>query len=238
MPMPMPPQGFPAPGQRPTPEQIQAMRRQLEADAQKAGMSVPEFVAKLRQQAMQRAQQQGMPMHPGQAGPPGPPGQPGQPVPVPPGQPGPMHHQHPHPHSHPHQHGPARPVGPPGAQPVVPGPPNPKALAIANFLRSQELKPRTCILNGERKDMFRGTSLFSSLDQTDSFVRWLTWGLLSSQTCSARPPVPRLRKGPQEEPAPARNHRPRLAREYFQAASHVHARAACVQGRPSCGPRS
>ncbi|KAI1821944.1 translocation protein Sec62-domain-containing protein [Xylaria intraflava] len=45
---------------------------------------------------------------------------------------------------------------PPGQpQPIRPGPPNPVAIALANFLRSQPLKPRTCIMNGERKDMFR-----------------------------------------------------------------------------------
>ncbi|KAM0328120.1 hypothetical protein ACHAQA_005523 [Verticillium albo-atrum] len=146
MPGPPPPgQGIPLqPGQMPSPEQIQAMRRQLEADAQKAGMTVPEFVEKLREQAQaqrmaaaQRAAQQG-----GQPGPPGQPGQPG--------------------HAHPHQHGPPgqRPGPPPGqrpggAQPITPGPPNPKALALAAFLRGQALKPRTCILNGERKDMFK-----------------------------------------------------------------------------------
>jgi len=37
-------------------------------------------------------------------------------------------------------------------------PPNPAAIAVANFLKSQELKPRTCILDEKRKDMFRGTS--------------------------------------------------------------------------------
>jgi translocation protein SEC62 len=42
--------------------------------------------------------------------------------------------------------------------PINPGPPNPAALAVANFLRSQELKPRTCLLDEKRKDMFRGTS--------------------------------------------------------------------------------
>ncbi|WKT45737.1 Translocation protein Sec62 [Fusarium oxysporum f. sp. vasinfectum] len=41
------------------------------------------------------------------------------------------------------------------AQPITPGPPNPKAIALASFLRGQDLKPRTVILNGERKDMFR-----------------------------------------------------------------------------------
>ncbi len=38
----------------------------------------------------------------------------------------------------------------------MPGPPNPQALAVAKFLKGQELKPRTCILNGERKEMFKG----------------------------------------------------------------------------------
>lgn len=41
-------------------------------------------------------------------------------------------------------------------QPIQPGPPKPEALAIANFLKNQDLKPRTCILNGQRKDMFKG----------------------------------------------------------------------------------
>ncbi|ROW01182.1 hypothetical protein VSDG_02674 [Cytospora chrysosperma] len=53
----------------------------------------------------------------------------------------------------PPQQGQARPGGQP--QPITPGPPNPVAIALANFLRAQELKPRTCILNGERKEMFR-----------------------------------------------------------------------------------
>jgi translocation protein SEC62 len=62
-------------------------------------------------------------------------------------------------HQHQHQH------GQPGhgqPQPIVPGPPNPIALALAKFLRGQNLKPRTCILNGERKDMFKG-NLFACL---------------------------------------------------------------------------
>lgn len=40
-------------------------------------------------------------------------------------------------------------------QPIQPGPPSPASLAVANFLRNQDLKVRTCILNGQRKDMFR-----------------------------------------------------------------------------------
>jgi translocation protein SEC62 len=117
-----PPQGPPGnpfnfrPGQQPTPEQIAAMQRQLAIDAQKNGMTVPEFVAKLKQQqlAMQQAAQQG--------GQPQPRGQPQQGAP----------------------------------QPITPGPPKPEALAVAKFLKSQDLKPRTCILNGQRKDMFKG----------------------------------------------------------------------------------
>ncbi len=49
--------------------------------------------------------------------------------------------------------------------PITPGAPDPKALALAKWLRSQDLKARTCILNGQRKDMFRGihpVALFSS----------------------------------------------------------------------------
>lgn len=168
MPMPGPGQGIPipiqlppgmklTPGQQPTPEQIEIIKKyQVEAQknfqakiaeqAEKEGVPVQEVLqrvqqqmqqqraammaraqAQQQQQAQQQAQQQ-------QAG--GQPGGQGQPQ------------------------GP-RPAGPPQqagvAQPITPGPPNPVAIAMANFLRGQELKPRTCILNGERKDMFRGT---------------------------------------------------------------------------------
>jgi len=122
----MPPGGGPIPpGQRPTPEQIQAVQRKIAEDAQKAGMTVPEYIETLKKQAqeramaMRRAQAQG--------------GQPGGP--------------------------PQQMAGPPQQggvrQPITPGPPKPHALAIAKFLRGQDLKPRTCILNGERKDMFK-----------------------------------------------------------------------------------
>ena len=33
----------------------------------------------------------------------------------------------------------------------------PEAVAVAKFLRSQDLKTRVCILDGQRKDMFKGT---------------------------------------------------------------------------------
>lgn len=35
----------------------------------------------------------------------------------------------------------------------------PDALALAKFLRNQNLKTRTCILNGQRKEMFKGMTL-------------------------------------------------------------------------------
>lgn len=110
------------PGQTPTREQIMFMQQQLARDAEKAGMTVPQFVEHLKKQAQEAAMQRRQ--------------QPGQ-------------HQHQHQHQHDHQHGQGQP------QPIVPGPPNPVAIALAKFLRSQNLKPRTCILNGERKDMFK-----------------------------------------------------------------------------------
>lgn len=114
------------PGQQPSPEQIRQMQQQIAAEAQRAGMSVPQYVEKLKQQAMQqhqaqmaaRAQQQ-------------------------------------------QQGGPAPPQGQGGAQPgqqvpIQPGPPKPEAIAVANFLRGQDLKMRTCIFQEKRKDMFKG----------------------------------------------------------------------------------
>jgi translocation protein SEC62 len=110
---------------------------QLAIDAQKAGMSVPEFVQKLRQQAMAQQQaamsaQQGQGLTPQSARSPQGGLQPPQS---------------------------AQTVSTPGsAQPITPGPPNPAALAVATFLKNQDLKMRTCILNGQRKDMFKGIS--------------------------------------------------------------------------------
>lgn len=86
------------------------MQRQLALDAQKNGMTVPQFVEKLKAQAM--AQQQAQQQAAAQA----------------------QQQQQ---------------------QPIQPGPPKPEALAVANFLKKQDLKVRTCILNGQRKDMFK-----------------------------------------------------------------------------------
>lgn len=113
-----PPPGSPfhlQPGQKPTPEQIAAMQRQLAIDAEKNGMTVPQFVERLKAQAMAQ-QQQAMAQQQAQ-----------------------QQQQQP--------------------QPIQPGPPKPEALAVANFLKSQDLKMRTCILNGQRKDMFKGNNV-------------------------------------------------------------------------------
>jgi translocation protein SEC62 len=106
----------PLPGQQPTHAQIQAMQRQLAIDAEKNGMTVPQFIEflKKKQQEAQIAQQQGGRQQQGQP------------------------------------------------QPINPGPPNPAALAVAKFLKSQDLKERTCLLNQQRKPMFKGQSALSS----------------------------------------------------------------------------
>src|SRR4051812_48230855 len=113
------------PGQQPTPEQIRHIQAQIIADAAKNGMTVEQYVQKLRVQQMEMQKQQA-------AG----------------GQQGEQHkNQHPQqqqPQSHKQQ------------VPINQGPPDASALALANFLRSQDLKTRTCILNGQRKDMFKG----------------------------------------------------------------------------------
>lgn len=45
----------------------------------------------------------------------------------------------------------------------------PEALAVAKFLRSQDLKLRTCIFEGNRKDMFKGKH--SSVSQLARLTR-------------------------------------------------------------------
>lgn len=124
MPPPVPP---PQPGQQPTPEQIQMMQQQLAAEAQKRGLTVPQYIEQLKAQAMQQHMQQQQQQQQMQ-------GQQGQ-----------------------QQQG--------GAQPInAGGPPNPAAIAVANFLKSQDLKSRTCILDEKRKDMFRGMTTPSHHD--------------------------------------------------------------------------
>ncbi|KAI0022661.1 protein translocation protein [Xylariomycetidae sp. FL0641] len=143
-PQPMPiPVGAPGGPPMPSPQQIAQMQQQLAAEAQKHGMTVPQFVEHIKAQRMAQIQRMQQQQQQQQGGQPGQPGQPGQ-------------------QQQQQQGGPQGPQGPPRQvpmrgqpQPIRPGPPNPVAIALANFLRSQPLKPRTCIMNGERKDMFR-----------------------------------------------------------------------------------
>ncbi|TVY49475.1 Translocation protein [Lachnellula occidentalis] len=55
-------------------------------------------------------------------------------------------------------------------QPITPGPPKPEALAVAKFLRGQDLKTRTCILNGQRKDMFKVKRALRALE-SDAYTK-------------------------------------------------------------------
>lgn len=176
----------PPPGQGgPTPEQIaqmqaamtaEAQRRgmtlqefqaqqkaAIEAEAAKAGLSVPEFIQRLRMNAIaqqrQMQMQQMQAQQQGQAGQSGQPGQPGQALQ--PGQP-PQPIQSGQPPQQQQVQGPPQPQ--PGQQvPIQPGPPNPQAIAVAQWLQSQDLKVRTCILNGQRKSMFKGILSISIL---------------------------------------------------------------------------
>ncbi|GIZ37129.1 hypothetical protein CKM354_000058800 [Cercospora kikuchii] len=135
-----PPQGQPmrppqapfqlAPGQQPTPEQIQMIQQQIAAEAEKHGLTVPEYVERMKAQMMAQARMQAQQQQ--QQG-----GQPPQ------SEAEQRHRQ-----------------GPQGAQPgqqvpIQPGPPKPEAIAMATFLQSQDLKNRTCIFNEQRKDMFK-----------------------------------------------------------------------------------
>lgn len=90
------------------------MQRQLAAEAEKHGLSVQEYVQRLKaqamaqQQAQMRAQMQAQQQQQQQQ------------------------------------------------QPIQPGPPKPEAIAVAKWLMSQDLKPRTVIHDEKRKQMFRG----------------------------------------------------------------------------------
>jgi translocation protein SEC62 len=44
----------------------------------------------------------------------------------------------------------------------------PEALAVAKFLRSQDLKTRVCVMEGQRKDMFKGMMRFQRASKPDT----------------------------------------------------------------------
>lgn len=149
-----PPQGIPINiqgpnGQQPTPEQIRQIQQQLAAEAEKHGITVQEYVQRLREQAMaqqqaqMRAQQQAQQQQQQQ-------------------------------------------------QPIQPGPPKPEALAVANWLKTQELKPRTVVHDEKRKDMFRGQHCLHNF-QPHQLIQY-------SQASYSRSPVSRVPKSPNKEP--------------------------------------
>ncbi|SMR59074.1 unnamed protein product [Zymoseptoria tritici ST99CH_1E4] len=119
---------FHAPPGQPPPnaEQIEQMKAQIAAEAEKAGVSIEEYVDRIKQQVMARQQQAAQAAQAAQ--------QQGQ------GQPG----------------APPQQGAQPGQQvPIAPGPPKPEAIALANFLQGQDLKTRTCIFQDQRKEMFK-----------------------------------------------------------------------------------
>jgi translocation protein SEC62 len=118
------------PGQQPTPEQIVVIQRHMQADAERMGLTMEQYVERLKEMAArhQAQMQQQMQQQQAQGG---------------------------------HVHGPNCNHGPNGQAPnqqmQVPagGPPKPESLAMANFLRGQDLKLRTCVFNEKKADMFR-----------------------------------------------------------------------------------
>lgn len=103
-------------------------RQQLTADAAKHGLSVEQYVEKLKAQALQQHQQKLAQQQ----------------------------HQQQSQQSE-QQHAAQQEQGQANQQvPINPTAPDPIAEALAKWLRSQDLKSRTCILDGQRRDMFKG----------------------------------------------------------------------------------
>ncbi|KAI4112464.1 MAG: hypothetical protein LQ345_006392 [Seirophora villosa] len=135
----------PSPGQQPSPQQMAAMQQQIAAEAEKRGMTPQQFQQWQRQQIEAEAKKAGMTFEQYVAK---------------------LKQQafenHQRQQQMAAQQQAAQQSGQPQAQgqggqqvPINPGAPDPKATAVAKWLRSQDLKTRTCILNGQRKDMFR-----------------------------------------------------------------------------------
>ena len=134
------------PSTGPTPAQIAAMQQSVMAEAQKRGISPQEFQAQQRKALEEEARKAGLPLdqyiskikhqaweqHQKQQK-----LMTQQPSGMQPGQ---MHTT----------------PGQTQQVPIQPGTPDAKSLAVATWLRSQNLKTRTCILNGQRKDLFKG----------------------------------------------------------------------------------
>ncbi|KAL8896304.1 MAG: hypothetical protein Q9192_003167 [Flavoplaca navasiana] len=135
--------GPPPPGQQPSPQQMAAMQQQLAMEAQKRGMTPQQFQQWQRQQIENDAKKAGMTFE--------------QYVNKLKQQAYEQHlSQQQQQMAQQQQSPPPQAPGQTSQQvPITPGAPDPKALALAKWLRGQDLKSRTCILNGQRKDMFR-----------------------------------------------------------------------------------
>lgn len=143
-----------------TPEEfIKMQREQVNAEAAKHGMTPEQYVNNMRMRALQQraaAQQQAQAQAQAQA-------QGGQQA-----------------DGQPQQQAGQQQQGQPQGQPQQPqqqqvqqqvpvnpnNPPDPKAIAVAQWLRSQNLKSRTCILDGQRKDMFKGITPLPLLNKS------------------------------------------------------------------------
>ena len=189
-----------------TPQQLQAQQRQqLQADADKAGLSFDQYVNKLKQQAFENHQrQQQMAQQQAQNAATQPQGQPQM-------------------------------QGQQGQQvPITPGAPDPRALALAKWLRGQDLKPRTCILNGQRKDMFRGTA---SVFPFSSHACIRITKRSSSETGPTGYRLSGLHQSPQQKQPPARDHHRNAKSRNIQTAATLPAGSTCFEIRPPRRPR-
>ncbi|KAH8705653.1 translocation protein Sec62-domain-containing protein [Talaromyces proteolyticus] len=150
-----------------TPEEFVKMQReQVNTEAAKHGMTPEQYVNTMRMRAMQQraAQQQAQAQAQGQ----------GQ------GQ-GQAQAQQGQPQGQVQQQAQPQPVQ--QQVPVNPNnPPDPKAIAVANWLRSQNLKTRTCILDGQRKDMFKVKRAIRALESP-------AYAKASSKSKGLLPPV-------------------------------------------------
>ena len=183
-----------------TPQQLQAQQRQqIQAEADKAGLSFDQYINKLKQQAFENHQRQQQ-MAQQQA-----------------------------------QNQAAQPQGQPQMQgqqgqqvPITPGAPDPRALALAKWLRGQDLKPRTCILNGQRKDMFRGIST-GLIFVRNSLYKFTEFS--KSQACPPGHRLPRLHESPQQKPTPPGSHLCNSQSRNLQTASPLAPRSTCLKIR-------
>ncbi|KAL8964988.1 MAG: hypothetical protein Q9183_004096 [Haloplaca sp. 2 TL-2023] len=162
----------PQPGQQPTPQQMAAMQQQLAMEAQKRGMTTQQFQQWQRQQIEAEAKKAGMSFD--------------------------LYvvklkkdamENHQRQQQMAQQQQAAQKSGQPQAQgqagqqvPINPGAPDPKAIAVAKWLRGQDLKSRTSLLNGQRKDMFRVKRALRAL-QSDAYKK------AQSKKGSLLPPV-------------------------------------------------